>query len=66
MTALTIGMATYNDFDVVYLTIKGFQLYHDLTDVELVVIDNYGCKLTPVTSLITSAPVLSSTQTAAT
>ncbi len=43
MTALTIGMATYNDFDGVYFTLQALRLYHDLTDTELLVVDNYGC-----------------------
>jgi hypothetical protein len=43
MAALTIGMATYNDFDGVYFTIQALRLYHDLEDVELLVVDNYGC-----------------------
>src|SRR5215213_2333172 len=46
MTALTIGMATYDDFDGVYLTIQGLQLFHDLADTEIVVIDNFGCETT--------------------
>jgi len=43
MVALTIGMATYNDFDGVYFTIQALQLYQDLADTELLVIDNFGC-----------------------
>lgn len=46
MTALTIGMTTYNDFDGVYFTIQSLRLYHDLADTEIVVIDNYGCSAT--------------------
>ncbi len=46
MTALTIGMATYNDFDGVYFTLQALRLYHDLTDTELLVVDNYGCQHT--------------------
>src|SRR5262245_57603724 len=41
---LTIGMATYKDFDGVYFTVQALRLYQDLEDVELLVIDNYGCK----------------------
>jgi len=40
---LTIGMATYDDYDGVYFTIQALRLYHDIcnTDqVEFVVIDN--------------------------
>jgi glycosyltransferase involved in cell wall biosynthesis len=36
-------MATYNDFDGVYFTLQALQLYEDLQDTELLVIDNYGC-----------------------
>lgn len=43
MAALTIGMATYNDFDGVYFTLQALRLYQDLDDVELLVVDNYGC-----------------------
>jgi hypothetical protein len=46
MTALTIGMPTYNDFDGVYFTIQALRLYHDLDDTEIVVVDNYGCEHT--------------------
>ena len=35
MVALTIGMATYNDFDGVYFTLQALRLYQDLTDTEL-------------------------------
>ncbi len=42
MVALTIGMATYKDFDGVYFTIQALRLYQDLTDTELVVVDNFG------------------------
>ena len=40
--ALTIGMATYNDFDGVYFTLQSLRLYHDLADTELLVVDNHG------------------------
>ncbi|HEY7034157.1 MAG TPA: glycosyltransferase family A protein [Thermomicrobiales bacterium] len=46
MVALTIGMATYNDFDGVYFTIQALRLYQDLDDTELLVVDNYGCEAT--------------------
>lgn len=46
MPTLTIGMATYNDFDGVFFTIQALRLYHDMTDTEIVVIDNYGCDAT--------------------
>jgi hypothetical protein len=44
--ALTIGMATYNDFDGVYFTIQALRLNQDLRDTELLVVDNYGCERT--------------------
>jgi len=44
--ALTIGMATYDDFDGVYFTVQALRLYHDLADTELLVVDNYGCQHT--------------------
>jgi hypothetical protein len=40
---LTIGMATYDDFDGVYFTIQALRLYHPICnsgDVEIIVIDN--------------------------
>jgi len=39
---LTIGMATYDDYDGVYFSIQALRLYHPeiLEDIELVVIDN--------------------------
>ncbi len=40
---LTIGMATYHDFDGVYFTLQALRLYQDLEHTELLVIDNYGC-----------------------
>lgn len=43
---LTIGMATYNDFDGVYFTLQALRLYQDLSGTELLVIDNYGCQHT--------------------
>lgn len=43
MVALTIGMATYDDFDGVYFTLNALRLYQDLTDTELLVVDNFGC-----------------------
>jgi len=44
--ALTIGMATYDDFDGVYFTLQALRLYHDLDDTELLVVDNFGCRHT--------------------
>ena len=46
MVALTIGMATYNDFNGVYFTLQSLRLYQDLRDTELLVVDNYGCPAT--------------------
>lgn len=40
---LTIGMATYDDYDGVYFTIQALRMYHDICEtdkVEFVVIDN--------------------------
>lgn len=39
---LTIGMASYNNSDQVKFTLQALRMYHDLTDVEILVIDNYG------------------------
>src|SRR5437660_3563281 len=44
--ALTIGMATYKDYDGVYFTLQALRLYQDLRDVELLVVDNFGCAAT--------------------
>src|SRR5215204_127402 len=46
VVALTIGMATYNDFNGVYFTLQALRLYQDLQDTELLVVDNYGCPAT--------------------
>jgi hypothetical protein len=43
---LTIGMATYHDFDGVYFTLQALRLYQNLEHTELLVIDNYGCEHT--------------------
>jgi len=37
---LTIGMATYDDFDGCYFTLQSLRLHHDLSQVELIVVDN--------------------------
>jgi hypothetical protein len=40
---LTIGMATYDDFDGVYFSIQALRMYHDIfksNDVEILVVDN--------------------------
>lgn len=39
---LTIGMASYNNFEQVWFTLQALRMYQDLTDVEIIVIDNYG------------------------
>lgn len=46
MIELTIGMATYNDFDGIYFTLQSLQLHHDLENTEIVIVDNYGCPYT--------------------
>tara|TARA_R100001143_G_C3334981_1_gene121316 strand:+ start:287 stop:1123 length:837 start_codon:yes stop_codon:yes gene_type:complete len=42
MKKLTIGMATYDDYDGVYFTIQALRLYHSevMDDVEILVVDN--------------------------
>ncbi len=44
MIELTVGMATYKDFDGVYFTLQALRLYQDLRNTELLVVDNYGCQ----------------------
>lgn len=41
---LTIGMAVYNDFSGVYFTVESLRLYHDLTNCEILIVDNKGDK----------------------
>lgn len=45
---LTIGMATYDDYDGVYFSLQALKAYHDLKDVELLVVDSKkeGCQET--------------------
>jgi glycosyltransferase involved in cell wall biosynthesis len=43
VVTLTVGMATYDDFDGVYFTLQALRHYQDLADTELLVVDNYGC-----------------------
>jgi len=38
----TIGMPCFNNDVEVWFTVQALRLYHDLTDCEIVVIDNYG------------------------
>jgi glycosyltransferase involved in cell wall biosynthesis len=45
-TELTIGMATYNDFNGVYFSVQSLRLYQDLRNVELLVVDNADCAQT--------------------
>ena len=42
MTTLTIGMATFDDFDGLYFTVQSLRLHHwaDLKDCEILVVDN--------------------------
>lgn len=40
MALLTIGMAVYNDFHGVWFSTQALRMYHDLSDVELLVVDN--------------------------
>lgn len=42
----TIAMATHDDFDGVYFTIQDLRVHHDMSDVEILVIDNMGCEHT--------------------
>ena len=41
---LTIGMATYGDLHGTFFTIQSLRMHHDLTDCEILVIDNKGNK----------------------
>ena len=43
---LTVGMATYRDFDGVYFTLQALRLYQDMVGVEILVVDNFGCETT--------------------
>jgi len=38
----TIGMPSYNNYLEVFFTVQALRMYHDLTDCEIVVIDNFG------------------------
>lgn len=40
MTQLTIGMATYDDFDGVFFSIQAIRMYHREIDVKFLIIDN--------------------------
>jgi len=37
---LTIGMAVYDDFHGVFFTVQSLRMHHDLSDCEIVVVDN--------------------------
>jgi glycosyltransferase involved in cell wall biosynthesis len=39
---LTIGMASYNNYAEVWFTVQALRLYQDLTNTEILVIDNFG------------------------
>ena len=39
---LTIGMAVYDDWGGVYFTVEALRMYQNLSDVEILVIDNKG------------------------
>lgn len=39
---LTIGMPAAKNFDEVYFTVQALRLYHDLSDCEILVVDNAG------------------------
>lgn len=43
---LTIGMATWDDFDGCWMTTQALRMYHDHRDTEIIVIDNFGCDYT--------------------
>ena len=50
MIELTIGMATYQDFDGVYFSVQDLRLHHDMENVEILIVDNYGCNSTAAMS----------------
>lgn len=66
----TISMACYDDFDGVYFTVQALRAYHDMTEVDLLVLDNHpdsahgerlrsfaarvGMKYVPVTDRVSS------------
>ncbi len=39
---LTIGLPSYNNFTEVFYTVQALRMYHDLTDCEILVVDNFG------------------------
>ena len=46
MIELTIGMAVYKDFDGAYFTIQDLRLHQDMENVEILLVDNFGCDTT--------------------
>jgi hypothetical protein len=40
MVKYTIAMSTFDDYDGVFFTIQSLRMYHDMTDTEIVVLDN--------------------------
>ncbi|MEI7687597.1 MAG: glycosyltransferase, partial [Planctomycetota bacterium] len=46
MLELTIGMAVYQDFDGVYFTTQALRLYQEMSNVEILIVDNFGCDTT--------------------
>jgi glycosyltransferase involved in cell wall biosynthesis len=39
---LTIGMASYNNYAETWFTVQALRMYHDLSDTEILVVDNFG------------------------
>lgn len=39
---LTIGMPSYNNFTEVFFTVQSLRMHHDLTDCEILIVDNFG------------------------
>ena len=39
---LTIGMASYNNYQEVWFTVQALRMYQDLADTEILVVDNFG------------------------
>jgi len=39
---LTIGMASYNNYAEVWFTVQALRMFHDLTDSEILIVDNFG------------------------
>jgi glycosyltransferase involved in cell wall biosynthesis len=38
----TIGMPSFNNFTEVFFTVQSLRMHHDLTDCEIIVVDNFG------------------------